>query len=140
MELDIESFIPHRPPMRLVERVLSIEDGDTSTIVTCCEVLPTWPTVANGRARTLLLLEVIAQSAGVLIGWRERNEADGPGQGLLVGVKDATIRQPFLPVNTQLRCHTELIHGVTHYAAFQGTVVDAHNVKWLEASLQAFRP
>jgi predicted hotdog family 3-hydroxylacyl-ACP dehydratase len=138
-EIDIESYIPHRSPMRLVEKVVAVDD-DEEGIETACTVRDTWPSANNGLSRTVLLVEVIAQSAGVLMGWRERNEGDGRGQGLLVGVRHASTLRPLVPLGTPMHCRVRLTHGVTHYAAFEGRVVDDHGVQWIEAELQAFRP
>ena len=71
--IDIEQLIPHRLPMRLVETVVEI---DNESIKTTAVVQDTWPTARDGHAQTLMLIELIAQTAAVLQGWRERHEGD----------------------------------------------------------------
>jgi predicted hotdog family 3-hydroxylacyl-ACP dehydratase len=66
---EVESLIPHRLPMRLVER---FEPPVEDSIVAFAEVRESWPTVRDGSARTLMLIEVIAQTAAVMQGFRER--------------------------------------------------------------------
>jgi predicted hotdog family 3-hydroxylacyl-ACP dehydratase len=136
-DLAIERLIPHRLPMRLVEIV---DRADQESIETRCTVRDAWPTVQHGSARTLMLVEVVAQSAAALQGWRERHEhATGQG-GLLVGVPIAKLASPTIPVGTELLCKVQITHGVQSYMAFDGTVTDRAGVLWLSASIQAYRP
>ena len=136
-QLDIEQLIPHRLPMRLVETVASV--GEES-IVASAVVRDSWPTASDGRARTLVLVELIAQTAAVLQGWRERHEDKGAIGGLLVGIPAAKPRAPFIAVGTQLVCTVRISHGAQNYLAFEGQVEDAAGVVWLTGAIQAYRP
>jgi predicted hotdog family 3-hydroxylacyl-ACP dehydratase len=80
---DIESLIPHRAPMRIVEHMLTADDSSIETVSTVRE---TWPTAENGHASALVLVELIAQSAAALAGWVDRNNGTGNKPGYLVGV------------------------------------------------------
>lgn len=136
--IDIERLIPHRLPMRLVESVTSVDD---ESIRTTAVVRDTWPTIRDGHAQTLVLIELIAQTAAVLQGWRERNENKaGKGGGLLVGIPEAKPQAATIPVGTQLVCSVSITHGVQNYRAFTGQVVGADSVLWLTGSIQAYRP
>ena len=135
--IDIEQLIPHRLPMRLVESITSV---DGATIVTSARVRDTWPTVRDGRAQTLILIELIAQTAAVLQGWRERNENKAGIGGLLVGIPEAKPRAPTIPVGTALVCSVHISHGAQNYLAFTGQVAGADGVLWLAGSIQAYRP
>ena len=135
--IDIERLIPHRPPMRIVEEILTVNELAIETATT---VRDTWPTAHDGEVRTLVLVELIAQTAAVLQGWKERHEqATGIG-GLLVGIHHATPAQPTVPVGTRLVCSVRISHGATNYLAFEGEVRDAASVLWLSGAIQAFRP
>jgi predicted hotdog family 3-hydroxylacyl-ACP dehydratase len=135
--MDVEALIPHRLPMRLVETITSV---DESSIVTTAEVRDTWPTVRDGRAQTLILIELIAQTAAVLQGWRERSEGKAGMGGLLVGVPDAKPRAATIPVGTPLICAVHISHGAQNYLAFTGQVAGADGVLWLTGSIQSYRP
>ena len=135
--IDLDKLIPHRLPMRLVEHVVRIEEH---SIVTSQVVRDTWPTAAGGQVRSLVLIELIAQSAAVLQGWKERHEKESGQGGLLVGIHHATPMQPTVPVGTRLDCAVHISHGATNYLAFEGEVKDAAGVLWLTGAIQAFRP
>jgi predicted hotdog family 3-hydroxylacyl-ACP dehydratase len=135
--IDVERFIPHRLPMRLVETVVRVDD---ETIETTALVTEAWPTVRDGRAQTLMLIELIAQTAAVLQGWRERHENKAGIGGLLVGIPEAKPHTATIPVGTQLVCSVRISHGMQNYLAFTGQVADVNSVVWLTGSIQAFRP
>jgi predicted hotdog family 3-hydroxylacyl-ACP dehydratase len=134
---DIEKLIPHRAPMRLAQTIVAIEDEAIETISV---VQDSWPTARHGQVRTLVLIEVIAQTAAALQGWRDRNHGEGRGGGLLVGVPEAKLHKSALPVGSRLRCFVHISHGAPNYLAFEGRVEDADGTRWLSGSIQAFRP
>jgi predicted hotdog family 3-hydroxylacyl-ACP dehydratase len=135
--IDIEKLIPHRLPMRIVEEIVTVSERAIETAAT---VRDSWPTAKGGEARTLVLVELIAQTAAVLQGWKERHEKERGIGGLLVGIHHATPARPTVPVGTQLRCSVQISHGATNYLAFEGQVKDAAGVVWLSGAIQAFRP
>ncbi len=135
--IDIEKLIPHRLPMRLVEDIVHVEALSIETRQT---VRDTWPTAEAGRVRTLVLVELIAQTAAALQGWKERHEQEAGQGGLLVGIHHATPVRPTVPVGTHLLCAVHISHGATNYLAFEGEVKDAAGVLWLTGAIQAFRP
>jgi predicted hotdog family 3-hydroxylacyl-ACP dehydratase len=123
--------------MRLVEQVVAIDD----TSIECgCEVRDSWPTAHAGQVRTLMLIELIAQTAAALQGWEERHEKEVGEGGLLVGVQAAKLAAASIPVGTQLRCAVRVSHGAQGYRAFDGDVRDDQGTVWLTGSIQAFRP
>lgn len=136
-DVNIDRLIPQRPPMRIVEAVAAI---DELSIESTCTVRASWPTAADGEARTLMLIELIAQTAAVLQGWKERHEKEIGEGGLLVGVQGAKLAAPSIPVGTNLVCAVRISHGVQSYLAFDGEVRDDKGAVWLTGSIQAFRP
>jgi predicted hotdog family 3-hydroxylacyl-ACP dehydratase len=135
--IDIERLIPHRPPMRLVEAVAKIDDLSIECAATVRE---SWPTAHAGQARTLMLVELIAQTAAVLQGWKERHQKEVGEGGLLVGIHGARFAAAAIPVGTQLCCAVRISHGAQSYLAFDGEVRDDQGTLWLTGSIQAFRP
>jgi predicted hotdog family 3-hydroxylacyl-ACP dehydratase len=134
---DIEKLIPHRLPMRLVEDIVRVDEISIETVAVVRE---TWPTANGGHVRTLVLVELIAQSAATLQGWKERHEKQMGIGGLLVGIHNAKASRPVVPVGTELCCSVRISHGATNYLAFEGEVKDASGVLWVSGSIQAFRP
>jgi len=135
--MDVEQLIPHRLPMRLVETITSVDD---SNVVTTAVVRDTWPTLREGHAQTLMLIELIAQTAAVLQGWRERNSGKAGSGGLLVGIPEAKPQATTIPVGTPLVCTVHITHGAQNYLAFTGQVAGTDGVPWLSGSIQAYRP
>jgi predicted hotdog family 3-hydroxylacyl-ACP dehydratase len=133
---DIETLMPHRAPMRIVERVAAVEEYKIETV---SEVRESWPTCEGGRVMALTLIELIAQSASALQGWREHG-ALGAGRGLLVGVREALFRRASLPVGMRLHCFVQISHGVESYCAFDGRVLDESGEEIAVAAVQAYRP
>jgi predicted hotdog family 3-hydroxylacyl-ACP dehydratase len=132
----VEALIPHRLPMRLVE---GFEDPVDEHMLACAEVRASWPTVCGGAARTLILIELIAQSAGVLQGFRERAQGKPVSGGLLVGIPALAVSKARIPVGTQLRCSVSISHGAPNYLVFDGRVTDTTGELWLAGSVQAYR-
>ena len=69
-------------------------------------------TSRQGKVQALVLIEVMAQTAAVLVGWNKRHEEKMGGRGWLVGVRKTNIDCGPVAVNTALRCHIELAYKV----------------------------
>jgi predicted hotdog family 3-hydroxylacyl-ACP dehydratase len=135
--LDIETLIPHRVPMRIVERVCAADDSSVETVST---VRDTWPTAQNGHASTIVLIELVAQSAAALLGWVERDKDPCQRLGYLVGVPRAEFRRPLVPVGTVLHCHARISQSIENYRAFEARVTDDAGEELVSATIQALRP
>ncbi len=133
----IETCIPHRTPMRLVDRLLASQ-GDQATVES--QVRPHWPGAADGLADPVLLIEVVAQSVAVLVGWQRRHEEKMGGRGLLVGVRKTEIQCDELRVGDRLQSHVELLYKVENYAVYQGRVLDLKGRLLAQVELQSYRP
>jgi predicted hotdog family 3-hydroxylacyl-ACP dehydratase len=123
--------------MRVVERVLAADDSSVETVSTVRE---TWPTVEHGHARTLMLIELVAQSAAALVGWVERDNDSPNRHGYLVGVPCAEIRRPLVAVGTVLHCHVKVTQAIENYRGFEARVVDEDGNEFATATIQAIRP
>jgi hypothetical protein len=83
LPLEAKSFIPHRPPMLFVERLLERE-GDRAVAET---TLPTTGIViSNGRLLPEYFIELIAQTAALANGYDLFCEDKAPTDGMLVGI------------------------------------------------------
>ena len=133
----IETCIPHRKPMRLVERLLASQDDQASVE---SFVHPYWPGAAGGFADPVLLIEVVAQSVAVLVGWQRRHEEKMGGRGLLVGVRKTEFHCDRLRVGDRLQSHVELLYKVENYAVYQGQVLDDEGRLLAQVELQSYRP
>ncbi len=84
LPMPAESLIPHRKPMRLVDTLLSREEG--------CGVtesrFPAGAMMADGRGALdeVAFVELIAQSYAAIKGHIDRVDGKPPGKGFLVGI------------------------------------------------------
>jgi len=86
--LTIETLIPHRGRMLLVEEILKINDRQATTLSVVRE---DWPLFKDGFCSPLILIELVAQTSGIhngLTRLKERGAGEDNG-GWLVGVKQA---------------------------------------------------
>ena len=84
-----ERLIPHRAPMRLVDTLVSVNDGCGLTE----SVLPRSTPMADGEGKIdeVAFMELIAQSYAAFKGYMDRVDGKPPGEGYLVGASDLEI-------------------------------------------------
>jgi len=117
---DVESLIPHRNRMKLIDEIMAV---DEKTAVTASMVTETWPMVEGGVANSIVLVELVAQTAGVCIGWKEfetKGNNQG-GTGWIVGVKEAVFYCGELPLNSRIITESKRVFQVELYSEITGT-------------------
>ncbi len=135
-ELDIETMIPHRGRMRLIERVVAVDDQKAITAATTS---PAWPLYGEGSVDVLVTIELAAQTAALLEGWKRLRSGRGGTSGWLVGIKSAEFGVSRLPVPATLITEVAKSYALEGYAVFGGTVrLDERIVATL--NVQALRP
>jgi predicted hotdog family 3-hydroxylacyl-ACP dehydratase len=84
-----ELLIPHRTPMRLVDTLLSVNDG----CAVAESVLPRSTMMADGEGRLdeVAFMELIAQSYAAFKGYMDLLEGKPVSEGFLVGVRHLEI-------------------------------------------------
>ncbi len=80
-----ERLIPHRAPMRLVDTLVSVNDGCAVSE----SVLPRSTMMADGEGKIdeVAFMELIAQGYAAFKGYMDRIDGKPPGEGFLVGVR-----------------------------------------------------
>lgn len=136
MECALDDLIPHRAPMRLISDIVDATDR-TATIRALVE--PDWPLSDGQAADPLVLVEVFAQSAAALAGWKKRHEERLGGRGLLVGLRRSKLCPQPIPVGTELFCEVTLDTTVDTYAVFRGRVRSA-DACLAELEIQSLQP
>jgi len=136
MNLDIEAMIPHRDRMRLIDSVLAVDDQRAVTAATATE---DWPLYRDGSVDVLVTIELVAQTAALLEGWKRLKTGRGSATGWLVGIKSADFRRSRLPVRATLVTEAAKSYAVEGYAVFGGTVRLGEEIV-ATVSIQAFRP
>lgn len=88
LPLDAEQLIPHRLPMRLVDRLVAI-DGKNGTIE--ADIRAECPFVSSeGLFDDIALTELIAQAYAMIKGYIDLRDTKPVRQGFLVGIKRLT--------------------------------------------------
>lgn len=119
---EIMRCLPHRYPFVLVDRVLEIEPGKRVVAVKNVSInepyfqghFPGHPVMPG-----VLILEALAQAAGVLSYCSLPQKPDASSLYLLVGVDDARFKKPVVP-GDQLILEAEItrqVRGIWKYAA-----------------------
>ena len=88
VHLTAETLLPHRGRMLLVGKILSLDDQQATTYSVAQRI---WPLFRDGTINPLILVELVAQTAGVHNGLRRLKTRgdDSETRGWLVGVKKA---------------------------------------------------
>jgi len=96
-----ETILPHRGRMLLIDEILELDDDGA---VTRSVVTERWP-FFNGRdVNAIVLVELVAQTAGVHNGWI-RDKLHGPAadkKGWIVGIRQARLMVNAIPLGTGL--------------------------------------
>jgi predicted hotdog family 3-hydroxylacyl-ACP dehydratase len=136
MDMEIEALIPHRDRMRLIGEVMTIDDDRA---VTLSAVTEEWPLYRDGFVDALVTIELVAQTAALIEGWKRLKSGLGGTSGWLVGIKTADFRLPCIPLHAALITEARKNYAVESYAVFEGTVRVGTEVVAV-ISIQAFRP
>ena len=108
MSSDIETLIPHRPPMRWVDAL--IDCTDTTTSATACFNADHFA-VADGKVLETALVECVAQTVAAAMGHRAQAKGESKGieeGGMLVSVSGFRIISP-APVGKPLQIEVQEI-------------------------------
>jgi 3-hydroxyacyl-[acyl-carrier-protein] dehydratase len=120
---EIEAMIPHRAPFLWIDRVEELEPGVRCVAVKLVD--PADPIFAGHFPAKpilpgVLLIEAVAQTAGVMLGSGAGGKTSG-GVALLGAVNRFKFLKPVTP-GQELRIETKLLTEVGHMACVGGTV------------------
>ena len=122
---EIETVIPHRPPFLWIDRVEELEPG-----VRCVAVKFVDPAIpifaghfpAKPILPGVLLIEAVAQTAGVMLGSAAQGSGENPGGvALLAAVNRFKFLKPVTP-GQELRIETKKLTEAGQMAYIGGTV------------------
>jgi len=116
--MDIETLIPHRDRMKLIDEVL---DVNADSAVTSALVTDRWPLCQESFVDPIVMIEIVAQTAAVHISWK-RGQDKGMGRGWLVGIKSADFFLDRIPLHTVLITTVKNLSGAHNYNVLEGTV------------------
>ena len=100
-DISIEDLIPHRGRMRLIHEILEV---DEHRAVTRAVVTEEWPFFDGKSVNPIVLVELVAQTAGVANGWEriKTQGMDSEKKGWLVGIKKTSFFIDAILVHTEI--------------------------------------
>ena len=96
-----ENILPHRGRMLLIDEILEVDDDGAATRSVVTE---RWPFFTGRNVNAIVLIELVAQTAGIHNGWI-RDKLHGPAadkKGWIVGIRQARLAVDAIPLGTGL--------------------------------------
>jgi predicted hotdog family 3-hydroxylacyl-ACP dehydratase len=142
-ELSIDEFIVHRPPMRLLDRIVSVSESDAvaETIVRSDN-----PFFERGRGLPAYIgLEMMAQAIALIDGAKRRSNGLPANIGFLLGCRRYVSRRERFAEHEKLTVSASMVFGDGAMFAFdcrldddQGQVATANLKVYAPADPRAF--
>lgn len=123
--MTIEALIPHRKGMLLIDRIICLSEQSASAETV---VRAQWPTARSQGVDALVLIELVAQTAGLSVGWKiKRNGSKGDvqeGRGWMVGVKHASFKVDPIALGTRLTVETRVAFEFEQLTEINGVILN----------------
>jgi len=119
-DIKIEDLLPHRNRMLLIDEILEV---DHNMAVTGATVTDRWPFFSRNGVSSLVLIEVVAQTAGINNGWVriQKDGIDSEKKGWLVGIKQSRFFVSTLALNDRIITRVENQFKYEGYRQILGT-------------------
>lgn len=133
---DIETLIPHRGPMRLIDRVIEIEPAAIAALAT---VPSRGPFVSpDADPPGYIVIEMMAQTVSAWDGWQRLQQGHVPEIGFLLGTRRLRCDRVTLAPGASLRVDARLVFSDGEMASFACTVREGEGEPFAEARLNVF--
>jgi predicted hotdog family 3-hydroxylacyl-ACP dehydratase len=118
-DINIDDLLPHRDRMKLVDEVIEVNEH---TAVTRSTVTENWPLFEENYVNPIVLIELVAQTAGISLGWTElkNREINPKGKGWLVGIKEAAFYLEGIPLNSRIITESRKVFDFDNYKEISG--------------------
>ncbi len=136
----IADYLPHRPPMIMLDKIVSIQDD----FITCSVMVSTNGILApflneQNELPAYYFIELMAQTIGVWNGFHAQNIQEKPQIAFLLGSRLFETQTPAVPLNTQIVIEAKLILKDEQLANFEASIIIDHkNVA--QARLNVYQP
>ena len=116
-----EDFLPHRDRMRLIDEIIDVNE---KSAVTQATVTDQWPFFSGKSVNSLVLIELVAQTAGISNCWEgiRKHGEQFVTKGWLVGIKRSHFHIHAIPLNTLITTKTENQFIFENFIEILGTV------------------
>ena len=115
----VTDYLPHRPPMLLVDRVVDVT-GDR--IVCRTTIHPDCVFAIDGRVHASAMIEFAAQACAIFVGVRSARDGDPPRLGVILGCREIAFAVDSFAVGDELAISATKVFGEHRLAAFTCTV------------------
>ena len=118
--LKIEDLLPHRDRMLLVDQMIEVDDRRA---VTAATVTDRWPFFDGRAVLALVLIELVAQTAGISNSWggKRQHGMAYATRGWLVGIKHSRFYLESIPLGTRIITRTQNRFEYENYREIAGT-------------------
>lgn len=134
----IETLVPHRRAMRLVERVIESNE----TFVTAAATFRTGSQfeIEGIGVPTYVGVELMAQAVSALDGLKSAGEGEGREIGFLLGCRRYTAHQPTFVIGREYFVSAELSFLDEPMSVFDCRIVDAYGAPVAEGAISVYLP
>ena len=141
LKVDMESVVPHRAPMLLIDGVESF-DAERKHVTVSARIRPDSPFFDGEGVPAWVAIEYMAQAAATLAGLGDSIEDPGgkPRPGLLLGTRCLTLSADRFAVGATYRISAFCTFDDSTAAAFQCEMTDDAGRVVASVSLNAYRP
>ncbi len=119
-DIAIDDLIPHRGRMKLIASIVQVSND---IAVTSAVVADTWPLCDGVSVSPIALIEVAAQTAGVLSCWKKGESRSAFIAGMLTGIKSAEFFVDKVPLHAELITTATTMYSLEDYEAIEATVM-----------------
>ena len=119
-DIAIDDLIPHRGRMKLISSIVQVSND---IAVTSAVAADTWPLCAGRSVSPIALIEVAAQTAGVLSSWKKGGSKSAFIAGMLTGIKSAEFFVDQAPLHAELITTATIMYSLEDYEAIEATVM-----------------
>jgi predicted hotdog family 3-hydroxylacyl-ACP dehydratase len=113
----IEDYLPHRPPMLLIDELVEVTDIKAVVRTT---IKPDCVFARDGIVHPAAMIEFMAQCCAILIGARPSGK--GPRLGFIISCREVNLMVDSFSVGDKLELTAGKVHGQEALAVFSCTV------------------
>lgn len=137
-DMSIEDLIPHRGRMKLIDEIIEM---DENRAVTRSVVKETWPFFDGESVNPIVLIELVAQTAGISNACERINGhgIDSEKKGWLVGIKLSRFSIGAIALNTRIITTILNVYKYDGFREIQGKNQIEHKIIG-EVTLQVYQP
>ncbi len=133
-------YLPHEPPMVLIDAVLSVAEEEAVTLVRVAPDGAVGPFLnAEGALPNLYALELMAQSIGIWAGFWDQARGRGRSSlGLILGSRGLNFNKPVFPAGAQLKTTVTLVFRDGNLGNFDARVCGEDGEVFAAGSLNTY--